>query len=368
MKIAFRVDASVQIGIGHVMRCLTLANELARQGHECWFVCREHRGHLGDLVSSHGHCLILLPVPINHLTPEKGTVSDSYDLWLGVSWREDACETLDAILSLKLDWLVVDHYALDAKWERSLAGAVGNIMVIDDLANRAHQCGLLLDQTYGRPKEDYRSILPQNAAILCGAEYALLRPEFSEWRSYSLARRKSNSLKKILITIGGADKDNLTGIVLDELKLSDLPTDCKITVVMGGPAPWVNLVKMTAQSLDWDAKVLIDVTNMAELMAESDLAIGAAGSTSWERCCLGLPTIALVAAENQKYIARNLSKAGACIVIDCYDLRAALEVVSSPKKFRDLSLRSSLICDGEGVGRVVNFLSEIQSENYHSGR
>ena len=241
-------------------------------------------------------------------------------------------------------------------------------MVIDDLANRPHECELLLDQTYGRLSEDYSSLLPRNATILCGTEYALLRPEFSEWRSYSLARRKCNSLKNILITMGGADKDNFTGIVLEELKLSVLPADCKITVIMGETAPWVNEVKKITQSLDWDAEVLIGVTNMAELMAESDLAIGAAGSTSWERCCLGLPTITVVLAENQKYISKNLSKSGASLAIDFNGLQSAIEVVSSLRKLRDLSVKSSIICDGVGVERVVNFLSGIKSESFHTGR
>ena len=132
MKVTFRTDASIQIGTGHVMRCLTLANELTRQGHECWFVCREHLGHLGDLIVSQGHGLTLFPVRKNHLPPEQDTASDDYALWLGVPWQEDARQTLDVISPLKPDWLVVDHYALDTQWESTLASAVGDIMAIDD--------------------------------------------------------------------------------------------------------------------------------------------------------------------------------------------------------------------------------------------
>ena len=116
LKIAFRADASIQIGTGHVMRCLTLANELKRKGHECWFVCREHPGNLGNLIASQGHGLTLLPAPVIHSLQEKDTASDDYALWLGVPWQEDARQTLDVISPLKPDWLVVDHYALDVKW------------------------------------------------------------------------------------------------------------------------------------------------------------------------------------------------------------------------------------------------------------
>ena len=359
MKIAFRADASIQIGTGHVMRCLTLANELTRQGHECWFVCRDHPGNLGNLIASQGHGLTLLPAPVTHFPKGKGTASEDYALWLGVPWQDDAGQSLEVLSPLKPDWLVVDHYALDVKWEHYLSAAVGRIMVIDDLANRSHKCELLLDQTYGRSRDDYKALLPLDTTILCGSEYALLRTEFAEWRGYSLARRNSNSLKNVLITMGGADKDNFTGMVLEALTLSELPRDCKLTVVMGKTAPWIDSVKKLAQSLVWETEVLIGVANMAELMAESDLAIGAAGSTTWERCCLGLPTITVVLAENQKYIAEHLSKSGTCVSIVCNDMPPAIEKVLNTEKFRDLSLRSSAICDGKGVDRVVNFLSEI---------
>ncbi|WP_405420711.1 hypothetical protein [Marinobacter flavimaris] len=145
MRIAFRADASVQIGTGHVMRCLTLADELTRQGHECQFICREHEGHLGDLIASNGHGLTLLSPRVDNELDTKGASSDNYALWLGVPWQEDARQTFDVLTPWKPDWLVVDHYALDAEWDSALANAVGSIMVIDDLANRVHECALLLD-------------------------------------------------------------------------------------------------------------------------------------------------------------------------------------------------------------------------------
>ena len=200
MKIVFRTDASIQIGTGHVMRCLTLADELARHGHECRFVCREQQGHLGNLISSKGYGLALLPAPVRSKRYIESEVSENYASWLGVPWQEDAQESLQVIEALKADWLVVDHYALDAEWEKALAHAVGNIMVVDDLANRAHDCALLLDQNLGREQEDYDGLVTDKCERLIGPGYALLRPEFSALRDQSLARRITPELNRILIT------------------------------------------------------------------------------------------------------------------------------------------------------------------------
>ena len=142
MNIAFRVDSSLEIGTGHVMRCLTLADELKRLGNACRFVCREHPRHLGDLIAKGGHGLTFLPAPSDSQRPPSINEPDNYELWLGVPWQQDAKQTLDAIGPLKPDWLVVDHYSLDAAWERMLAKAVGRVMVLDDLANRFHECAL----------------------------------------------------------------------------------------------------------------------------------------------------------------------------------------------------------------------------------
>lgn len=208
MKIVFRTDASIQIGTGHVMRCLTLADELTRQGHECRFICREHPGHLGCLVNSKGYDLTLLPPPSDQPLQQTNSETDDYELWLGAPWQEDARQTLDAISSLNPDWLVVDHYALDAHWERTLSSTVDKIMVIDDLANRPHECTLLLDQNLGRIASDYDELLPTTCQRLIGPRYALLRPEFAALREQSLKRRGKPELKRILISLGGVDRTN----------------------------------------------------------------------------------------------------------------------------------------------------------------
>jgi UDP-2,4-diacetamido-2,4,6-trideoxy-beta-L-altropyranose hydrolase len=366
VKIVFRTDASIQIGTGHVMRCLTLADELTRQGHECWFICREHPGHLGDLIVSKGHSLTLLPAPVDVPAQQKSSASDDYARWLGVPWQEDARQTLDAISLLSLDWLVVDHYALDAQWERTLSSAVDKIMVIDDLANRPHECALLLDQNLGRVASDYDGLLPAECLRLIGPRYALLRPEFAALRERSLSRRKTPELKRILISLGGVDRTNVTGQVLTALAHSSLPASTELDIIMGASAPYLDEVRQQAAKLPFKATVSVNVRDMAERMCLADLSIGAVGSTSWERCCLGLPAILIVLAENQKSAAVALKKSGAVIITDSgVAVRAELEQLMKVD-FCMISLikmanLGAAMVDGDGC---INIVSELAARSY----
>ena len=364
MNIAFRADSSVQIGTGHVMRCLALADELTRQGHECRFICREHEGHLGDLIASKGHSLTLLPPPSGNEPDARGSNSDNYELWLGVSWQEDARQTLDALKTWEPDWLVVDHYALDAEWERVFANAVGNIMVIDDLANRPHWCAMLLDQNLGREASDYDGLLPEGCKRLIGPRYALLRPEFSELRERSLQRRQHPEIKRILISLGGIDRTNVTGLVLEALAESALPSNIELDIVMGAAAPYLDEVRKQAARLPFKATVSVNVQYMAERMCLADLSFGAAGGTSWERCCLGLPTVLVVLAENQIAGAKALAISGAATTInDIESLKAAfvsivVDLFDCSCRLKQMSEAAAGITDGRGSIRVVEVMNK----------
>jgi UDP-2,4-diacetamido-2,4,6-trideoxy-beta-L-altropyranose hydrolase len=316
MHIAFRADASLQIGTGHVMRCLTLADALRERGARCSFVCRPHQGHLLAMIAQRGHHALALPELHERAEPNRNGTTHSQ--WLGTDWYTDAQDT-QHVLSARagcesVEWLVVDHYALDVRWEETMRTQAKRIMVIDDLADRPHACNLLLDQTFGRRAADYLSLVPEWCNLLCGSQYALLRPEFAALREYSLKRRAQPVLKELLVTMGGVDKDNVTGDVLRALQRYSLPEDCRVTVVMGQTAPWLKDVQDSASLIPRRTRVLVGVGNMAQLMADSDLAIGAAGATSWERCCLGLPSIMLVVADNQLEVAKGLEEAGAALL------------------------------------------------------
>ena len=360
-RVVFRADASIQIGSGHVMRCLTLADELTRQGHDCRFICREHLGHLGDLIASKGHSLILLPAPVDVPAQKKNSISDDYGRWLGVPWQKDAHQTLDAISTLNPDWLVVDHYALDAQWERTLSSAVDKIMVIDDLANRPHECALLLDQNLGRVPSDYDGLLPAECLRLIGPRYALLRLEFAALREQSLSRRQNLELKRILISLGGVDRANVTGQILTALAHSSLPATTELDIIMGASAPYLDEVRRQTARLPFKATVSVNVQDMAERMCLADLSIGAAGSTAWERSCLGLPAMLVVLAENQVPGAKALEAAGAARMIGIPALVATMlpsivaELSNSSLLVR-MSKAAANITDGHGVFTVVSIM------------
>ncbi|WP_338560593.1 UDP-2,4-diacetamido-2,4,6-trideoxy-beta-L-altropyranose hydrolase [Acinetobacter sp. KS-LM10] len=360
MKIVFRVDASIQIGTGHVMRCLTLADALKNQGAECYFICREHPGNLIGLIMQRGyHVDVLSYMDLSQETKFQNHAIDlAHASWLGTTQKEDSSLCIPIVEKLKPEWLVVDHYALDIRWEKALRPYCKKVMIIDDLADRQHDCDLLLDQTLGRDLKDYLPRVLTSCEILCGAEYALLRPEFIEWRDYSLERRVYGQLEHLLINLGGVDKDNITSKILTALKQCSLPSELKITVVMGGTAPWIKEVCQQAKDMPWTTEVVVGVNNMAELMAKSDLAIGAAGSTSWERCCLGLPCIVICLAENQKKVIHILEKCGAAILCRLEDSINS-KVLNSKFEYAKRNLpqlieNSISVVDGLGCKKVVD--------------
>jgi UDP-2,4-diacetamido-2,4,6-trideoxy-beta-L-altropyranose hydrolase len=346
------------------MRCLTLADALLECGLACRFVCREHPGNLIGLIRQRGHEVQALPAQPASNSSFVDDGAPVHAAWLGASWDQDAEQTKLGIGATTVDWLIVDHYALDARWEQALRSSCRNLMAIDDLADRSHDCDVLLDQNLGRNAADYESLVSPKCVLLIGPSYALLKPEFSKLRAQSLARRRQPDLKNLLITMGGVDKDNITGKVLDGLRNCRLPPDCRITVVMGAQAPAHENVRHRATTMPWLTEVLLNVQDMAALMAESDLAIGAAGSTSWERCCLGLPSLIVVLAENQQPIAAALDTLGAVVSLGsgshasfCDALETAINLlVDEPAHLSRMSARSQAVTEGAGVERVIEVM------------
>lgn len=361
MRVIFRADASVQIGTGHIIRCLTLADELTRKGHECRFICRDHLGHLGELISGKGYEVLMLQVDGGIYHDSSNSRNTAHADWLGATWQQDLEQTVEGLTAFKTDWLVVDHYALDARWEQQIAKVVGRVMVIDDLADRNHVCSLLLDQNLGRNLSDYDGLVPKDCQLLIGPEYALLRPEFAELRERSLKRRVQPELKRILITMGGVDRTNLTGQVLDALAATELPRDTQFDIIMGAAAPYLDEVKKQAVWLPFDTTVNVNVKDIAERMCLADLAIGAVGGTSWERCCLGLPSILVVLADNQKSAAKALRERGAAIIADgresvSYELARLVNLDDRTRFLARMAQFGAGIVEGSGCTQVVNEL------------
>jgi UDP-2,4-diacetamido-2,4,6-trideoxy-beta-L-altropyranose hydrolase len=238
-------------------------------------------------------------------------------------------------------------------------------MVIDDLADRPHDCDLLLNQNLGRRDCDYSGLLGRDVVTLIGPQFALLRREFASLRADSLARRRQvPSVKQLLVSLGGVDASNITGQVLDALKCSALHPEVRITVVMGFGNRWLESVCAQASEMPYRTSVLVGVKDMAPLMMNSDLAIGAAGGTAWERCCMGLPSLISVAADNQWASAAALQEAGAAVVLkspfQIKEFFSALDTAEHPSEIlTSLSFAASAVTDGQGCTRVVERMMEV---------
>lgn len=370
MNIVFRVDSSSKMGVGHVMRCLSLAIALQERGCSIHFICREHEGHIIHLIEQKGFYVFKLSYLCHRVV---GGDTDNvlfHSEWLGTSQVDDARECLQYLSKNDVDYLIIDHYAIDYRWEENVTTSCGQVMVIDDLADRKHCCDVLLDQTYQRDEISYQTFVDTNCQLLLGSRYALLRSEFIEWRDASLKRREVPVLKTLLISMGGVDTANVTEKILTALQACSLDKDLRIIVVMGATAVHLASIKEQAKQMATYTDVIVNASNMAELMAKSDLAIGAAGTTTWERAAVGLPSVVFCLAENQKQIALMLQAQGKAIVItERGQIKARLIAIfddlnESLDMLATMTKRSAEMVDGLGASRVVQHLfREVNNEN-----
>lgn len=288
-NIVFRVDSSWQIGSGHLMRCLTLANQLKEKARII-FICRDLPGNINYLIEENGFQMLLLP-----REPEDSSLH-GYAKWLTVTQKTDFEQTKELLLGKSVFCLVVDSYAIDVKWEEKIRPLVKKIMVIDDLANRRHDCDILLDQSYyEEPEKRYKNLVPNNCLLLLGVKYLLLREEFYQTRKTVLKRYES--IKNIFVFLGGSDSNGTTMKVLNTL---DCFSDKKFTVnvVVGKSNVHLKEISLFCNERS-KYNYFLQVNNLAQLMSEADIAIGAGGLTMWERCFLGLPSLVIALAENQ---------------------------------------------------------------------
>lgn len=368
MKLAFRADASIEIGVGHVMRCLTLAQYMSDRGHECIFICCDLPGNNIKRISASGFQCYALPLSAD-LERDAVAIEDQYAPWLGWSRGRDVALTSAVLEETVPDLLVVDHYALEQGWERQASHYASRVMIMDDLANRSHDCDILLDQNLGKRPGHYQGLVPERCEILAGSMFALLRPEFVRARSASVDRRNrlDHGLRHILISMGGVDKLDYTGRVLAILNNAGFLAHIKVTVILGIDSPHKESIATRVGEASGDVSLLVDADagQVAAAMAEADLAIGAAGTTSWERCCLGLPTLLLVMAENQKFAASELTKRGAGV---CLEATSNLEEFlvanirkfsSSSSKLREFAMNASRVTYGNGSRLVAETIERV---------
>ncbi len=308
-----RTDASIHIGTGHVMRCLSLAAALRERGARVSFICRELPGHLCSLIANKGYPVYRLSPPGPEAVQDRsGGILAPVDWLEGLSWQLDADQTEEVLAGIeeRPSWLIVDHYGLHSSWERRMRPYVERIMVIDDVAGRPHDCDALLNQNFGADSHArYSGLVPEHCQLFLGPRFALLRPEFHDARARLRAR--DGTIRRILIFFGGTDPSNQTAKALEALRQLARP-EIAVDVVVGQNNPHRKALYAFCESPP-NLSFHCQVSNIAELMNTADLGIGAAGVTTWERCFLGLPCITVAIASNQQELLENVAAAG-CVL------------------------------------------------------
>jgi UDP-2,4-diacetamido-2,4,6-trideoxy-beta-L-altropyranose hydrolase len=354
MNIFIRADASIYIGSGHIMRCLVLAIVLKEQGHTVSFASRPQKGDLVEFVRNKGFEVNELVTPAHWQTPQN---SADYAAWLQVPWQEDAESLIQQVDNV--DLLIVDHYGLNADWELVVKNNLScKIFAIDDLV-RKHQADLILDQTLLRASLEYKEINP-SSIVLVGCDFALLKPNFIAYREKALETAALPSNVNVLISMGGIDQPNATLQTLEALSqiLGNKPS---VTVLLSPKAPHYQSVKdFSTEHSSWVNHVNF-VENMAELILAHHVAIGAPGGTSWERACLGVPSIIIPLADNQKTISAKLAQVGAAIRVKLDDISSSLLSVYQTmiEDWAAMRMVNLSLCDGLGSLRIAQSVNSL---------
>lgn len=351
MRIAIRTDASATIGAGHLMRCLSLAEGLRRIGHQVTFFCRTLPGHQCDAVTARGFAVQRLPA---------GEA--------GLDWHADLAHVRSACADAPpFDWFIVDHYQLDARWEQAARALARRIAVIDDLADRPHDGDLIIDQNLRAGSDSpYAALNARPAEILLGPRYALLRPTFADLRD-SLAPR-DGSVRRIIVCFGGADPHNHAGVTLEALRARLDELEC-VDVFAGASCAHRDALAELCRTLGERVVLHPPHADPAFALARADLALGAGGTMSWERACLGVPTIAFGIADNQRAVLDALLEGGFLLGQSDFPkpqhelMRAWLEIaLASPALLKGLSQRCLALVDGRGVERVINAMTAADAD------
>ena len=326
----FRCDASASIGAGHVSRCLALAEALADAGWRIGFVVGADTLSIVPALAKSGYALRVL---------------EPYEQDVAILCTQAAAGA---------DLLVVDHYKKGASFETGCRSFARKILVLDDATGRRHECDILVDAG-AVGGECYAGLVPSRARVLTGPAYALLRRSFTLHRDEALTRRDGRQVKKILVSCGATDPANATAAILDVL--DDVTSEIPVVVVLSSKATHVDAIRARSGS---NVRLLLDVENMAELMSNADLGIGAAGSTAFERAVLGLPAIVVALADNQRGVAQLMSAAGGAAdagTLDCgfgARMRGLVKTLLTDSSGRvRMAKAAATLVDGRGAVRIM---------------
>ena len=341
-KVFFRCDSSFDIGSGHVIRCLTLANFLKKKGFSTTFLSRKVEGNLFKVILNNDHKLVAL-------SNNKSKSNFS---------KNDALEVIKKVKNLNLTdgWMVVDHYLLNKDWEKKISSYFSKLFIIDDLYDRPHYGNILLNQNYlPGVKSRYRKILPVKTKMLLGPKYALLSPDYKLARQLKKFNRKKN-LTKIMIFFGASDNKNQTLRCLNILSKINLKL-LKIDVVIGSANRKKNLIQKIVNKMG-NAKLHVQIPSLCNLMRKTDLYLGSGGTSTWERCSLGLPSIVISTGKNQVRQNEHLSKKGVIEYLGNSESVSDKNIIRVLRKFfykydsRNMSKKALKITSGNGAELV----------------
>lgn len=352
MTFGIRVDSSARIGTGHLVRCLTLAKKLRSRGEDVIFLSQSLDGDMSSLATDAGfEVLNVNTSQTNNKTPE----------------ALDAIESLRLIKSRSINRVILDHYELSLGWEEQINNEVDDVFVIDDLTNRRHRCDLLLNQNLVPPHDEaYTSSDHGARQVLIGPKFALLQDEYESIRS--IRSEENSRVERISVFMGGSDPSNATELVLRSLDAIDL-TGIAVDVVIGqANSNRAQLLEAFGSNPAFTFHT--GFSSLAVLFSESDLAIGAGGTTNWERMCLGVPSIVIDIAENQREICVDLARAGLIEYLGSShsvrqtDIQDAIEKLRSDQELRNqFSWQGQITVDGLGATRVVETLIPSDSQS-----
>ncbi len=344
IQVACRVDSSPHIGEGHFRRCLLLANQCATKGVHFEFFCRELTPNNSRQLEQSSFRLTWLP--------ETTSRQQDADALLHILRQRKSVPNL----------LLVDSYLLDGKWEEIFHNLIPSVVVLDDLADRPHHCTTLIDPSPLRVKTDYLHLVPPGTRLLLGADYTLLQNNFAAYHQVFRDGRQEKKQNLIHLFFGATDPANHT-FVYAKLLLENL-ADVTVKVAAGPDYPFAET--LAALHLEYEKRLqyTIGVDDMAAHMAECQLAIGAPGTATWERICLGIPQLLLATNDNQINILQRLHNAKFCHYLgkaDSCSPHSILEVTN--RLLTDENQRRKLLIncpkiDGKGASRVVHALLE----------
>ena len=360
MKVVFRCDSSVLIGSGHTTRCLTLADEIKKDGHETIFISRKSKGNQFEEIKLRGHSV--MPLKIKGFHPEENLKEIDSKPWSKKIQEEDAIKTIKTIQGEEFDWLVLDHYFLNKIWERKVKGYVNYLFVIDDFTDRKHECDVLMNHGFlSKDREVFKELVSGKTKLLLGPKYVLLRPEYSLNRSNF---SKKHNVKNVVVFYGNSDLTNETLKSLEAISRLNFD-DLYINVVIGSNNPFFDIIQQKVKEIR-NCHLHVQLPHLANLFSQANLALCAGGGALWELMCMGVPSLVTITSENQSAAAKILSSKEAvyCLgesrEVSINDLELNIRnMLYDEKKLTKISHKAKKLVNGNGAKEVIREMKHL---------